>query len=58
VFSAIEATAHHKCLVITASDESDIAGEDLPSNVAVVHKGLNFSRDLIQFLSAQKLLET
>jgi CheY-like chemotaxis protein/HPt (histidine-containing phosphotransfer) domain-containing protein len=58
VFSAIEATAHHKCMVITASDESDIAGEDLPDNVAVVHKGLNFSRDLIQFLSAQKLLET
>jgi CheY-like chemotaxis protein/HPt (histidine-containing phosphotransfer) domain-containing protein len=56
VFSAIAATAHHKCLIITASDESDIAGEELPDNVRVVHKGVNFSRDLITFLNEQKLL--
>ncbi len=56
VFSAIAATAHHKCLVITASDESDIVGKDLPDNVQVVHKGVNFSRDLITFLTEQKLL--
>lgn len=56
VFNSIASTAHQKCLVITASDEVGIAAEDLPDNVRIVHKGLNFSRDLIGFLNEQKLL--
>jgi CheY-like chemotaxis protein/HPt (histidine-containing phosphotransfer) domain-containing protein len=57
VFSSIAATAHHKCLVITASDEADLMDAGLPENVRIVHKGPNFSRDLINFLNEQNLLE-
>ncbi len=56
VLGAIEATSHHKFLLMTASDEigADLGG--LPDHVTVVRKGRGFSADLIKFLSAQKLL--
>lgn len=56
VFNSINTTSHHKCLVITASDELEEEEEGLPDNVRIVHKGLNFSRDLITFLNEEQLI--
>lgn len=56
VFSSIDATKHHKSLVISASDDPDAVVTDIADNIRVIHKGVNFSRDLIKFLSDQNFL--
>lgn len=56
VLAAIDATANHKFLLMTSSDEVEEIAETLPDHVSVVHKGRTFSSDLIKFLSAQKFL--
>lgn len=56
VFSVIDVTKHHKCLIISASDNAVDSGIELPPNVRVVQKGVNFARDLIAFLTDHGLM--
>jgi len=56
VLGAIDATAHHKFLLMTSSDEIAEQASEVPDHVSIVRKGRNFSADLISFLSAQNFL--
>jgi len=56
IFSVIEATYHSRFLLVTASDLSADKLETLPKNTTILRKGMNFSKDLYQFLRDSNLL--
>lgn len=56
ILNAIHATAHHKFLLMTAAEDVDRLAAQIPDNVRIIRKGVNFARDLIKFLGDEAFL--
>ncbi len=56
ILNAIHATSHHKFLLMTAAEDVEQLTAQLPDNVRIIRKGINFARDLIKFLGDEEFL--
>lgn len=55
IFGAVKALRKTKVLLVTAYDLDDHVLDEIPSNAKVIHKGMTFARDFMEFLREEGL---